>query len=233
MGIGSLGTLARERRHVPQPGQLVPGQPRVTASGIPASGTPARDLLTQDAPSPPKPRPSAPAPAHGAPPQPQPPLRAAEAPRDAPAPYRPAASRPGTPGGTGLSRFEQAIPTEIIAFYTGVITACEAVLSDRPDRTFAEFRLVVFLVALALTVVLAGRATRTAVDGWMAVGRAPEWWTATLSFVAWGLALPGSFLYVWLDRDVLTVTIATVTAGTALILGLGTSPRLRQDEPAS
>lgn len=188
MGIGSLGTLARERRHIPPPGWAVPGQ----------AGAP-----TSEGPTVPPPRPSAPRP------------------------------RPEAPGGTGLSRFEQAIPTEIIAFYTGVITACEAVLSDRPERTFAEFRLAVFLVALALTVVLAGRATRTAVDGWMAVGRAPEWWTATLSFLAWGLALPGSFLYVWLDRDVLTVTIATVTAGTALVLGLGTSPRLQQDDPAS
>jgi len=75
--------------------------------------------------------------------------------------------------------------------------------------------------------------TRTAVTGWQAVLRAPEWWTAVLSFAGWGAAVPGSFLYVWLDPEVLIVTVATIIASAGLVIAVVLTPRLRVKDPAA
>jgi hypothetical protein len=103
------------------------------------------------------------------------------------------------------------------------------VLTDDPQDTFRAFRIVVFAVALAATAYATGRVLLSAVGRWVAVVKAPEWWTAVLAFAAWGLALPGSFLYVWLDENVLAVTVATITASAALLLAVVLAPRLNSD----
>jgi hypothetical protein len=132
------------------------------------------------------------------------------------------------PAGPGA--LERAVPSEIIVFYTAVIAACQAALSH-DAATFTPFRVTIYLIALLLTGYAAARAVLTAVAGWVAAVRTAEWWTAVLSFAAWGLALPGSFLYVWLKPDALIITLATITAGATLVITVVLAPRLKQ--PAS
>src|SRR4249920_59854 len=128
-----------------------------------------------------------------------------------------AAAATGTDQDSGLSALEQAVPTEIIAFYTAVIAACQTVSESDPNATFTAYRAAIYGVGLVATAWAAGRSTRTAVTSWAAVLRAPEWWTAVLSFASWGAAIPGSFLYVWLDPEALIVAVATIIAGAGLI----------------
>jgi hypothetical protein len=130
--------------------------------------------------------------------------------------------------GTGLSGLEKAVPSEIIVFYTAVIAACEAAATRDEGSTFTTFRVLIFLAALAVTGYAAGRATAPVVGGWGPATRTSEWWTAVLSFAAWGGALPGSFLYVWLSPDALVVTVSTVTAGATLLIAVVLAPRLQQ-----
>jgi len=153
------------------------------------------------------------------------------------APVGAAAALPaGLAGGgdqDGLSSLEQAVPTEVIAFYTAVIAACETVLSRGPQDTYLAFRLIVYLIALLATMVAAGVSVRPVVPHPAGVLRTPEWWTAVLSFAAWGVAVPGSVLYVWLRPNPLTLTVASITAGAALVIGVGLTPRLRTKAPAA
>jgi hypothetical protein len=131
----------------------------------------------------------------------------------------------------GLGVLEQAVPTEVIAFYTAVIAACETVLSRSPQDTYRPFRLILYVIGLVATAIAAWVSTRPAVARWTDVLGTPEWWTAILSFAAWGLAVPGSFLYVWLGPSTLTLTVASITALAALVIGVVLTPRLRTKEP--
>lgn len=131
---------------------------------------------------------------------------------------------------SGLSALESAVPAEIIAFYTAVIAACQTVVARDENATYVGFRVTVFAVGLVATAYAAGRAVREVVAKAGDVLKTPEWWTAFLSYAAWGLVLPGSFLYVWLDANTLTITVATVTAVAALVIAVGLTPRLGQRE---
>jgi hypothetical protein len=145
-----------------------------------------------------------------------------------------AALAPGSSGDDpgSLNSLEQAVPTEVITFYTALIAACETVLARSPTDTFLPFRLSVYVIGLVATLIAAGVAVRPAVRRWTDVLGTPEWWTAVLSFAAWGLVLPGSFLYEWLRPDPLTLTVAAITAVAALVIGIGLTPRLRAKAPA-
>ena len=145
-----------------------------------------------------------------------------------------AALAPSPTADTGaLSSLEQAVPTEVITFYTAVIAACETVLARSPADTFLPFRVAVYAIGLVATLVAAGVSVRAAVRRWTDVLGTPEWWTAVLSFAAWGLVLPGSFLYEWLRPNPLTLAVAAITATAALVIGVGLTPRLRTKEPAA
>jgi hypothetical protein len=150
-----------------------------------------------------------------------------------PPPAAAAAAAPGADQDGGLSALEQAVPTEIIAFYTTVIAACQTVSQGDPSATFTAYRAAIYAVGLVATAWAAGRSTRTAVSSWGAVLRAPEWWTAVLSFAGWGAAVPGSFLYVWLDPEALIVAVATIIASAGLIIGVVLTPRLKTKDPAA
>jgi hypothetical protein len=139
------------------------------------------------------------------------------------------AAAAGAPGAIeGPNALEQAVPTEVVVFYTTIVAACEAVLHDNADTEFLTFRVVLYLSTLAVTAVVAGGIVRPKVSGRAAVLTSAEWWTAIVAFAAWGLVLPGSFLYVWLDHDVLVVTVAVITATAGLVLGAALGPRLRR-----
>jgi len=144
-----------------------------------------------------------------------------------------AAAAPGGEADGGITALERAVPTEIIAFYTTVIAACVTVNESDSSATFTTFRVAVYVVALIATAWAGGRSARTAVTGWKAVLRTPEWWTAVLSFAGWGAAVPGSFLYVWLDPEVLIVTVATIIASAGLVIAVVLTPRLRVKDPAA
>ena len=120
---------------------------------------------------------------------------------------------------------EAAVPTEIVVFYTTVIAACEAVLSDS-DKTLTTFRFWLFVATLLLTMIVSAGMVRHATTSATEVLGSAEWWTATVAFATWGLVVPGSFLYSSLDRDQLVVTVATITAGAGLLLGTGLGPNL-------
>jgi hypothetical protein len=139
--------------------------------------------------------------------------------------------QPAAGSDSGQGALERAVPTEIITFYTAIIAACQTVLAHDDTATFPWFRLAVFVVGLIATAYAAGRAVQAAVPGWTATMKSPEWWTATLSFAAWGLALPGSILYVWLDANALTITVATITAAAGLVIAVVLTPRLAKREP--
>ena len=143
-----------------------------------------------------------------------------------------AAAAPGGDADGGITALERAVPTEIIAFYTTVIAACVTVNQSDPQARFTTFRVAVYVAALIATAWAAGRSTKTAVTGWQAVLRTPEWWTGVLSFAGWGAAVPGSFLYVWLDPEVLIVTVATIIASAGLVIAVVLTPRLRVKDPA-
>jgi len=138
-----------------------------------------------------------------------------------------AAAAPGTGSGGSASSLESAVPTEIVVFYTTVIAACESVLRDSEDA-MTPFRFWLFVGTLLLTVLVSGRMVWHAAGTAMKSVSSAEWWTATVAFTAWGLVVPGSFLYTWLDRDQLVVTIATVTAGAGLLLGASLGPNLNR-----
>ncbi len=143
-----------------------------------------------------------------------------------------------SPGGSAASgddsrtaSLEAAVPLEVVALYTAIIAGCEAVLRDDPARTYLEFRVVVYALALACTILVALRQLAPETGGQVRAVRSPEFGTAVLSYAAWGLVLPGSFLYVWLDPEPLSVTVVTITALAAFIVTAVLAPRLRADEP--
>ena len=144
------------------------------------------------------------------------------------APQVPGSAASGAGGRVGS--LEEAIPIEVITLYTAIIAACESVLSQDPHNTFFAFRLLVYLVALACTVCVAIRTVTPATNSVRTAASSPEVLAATLAFGAWGLALPGSFLYVWLDHAVLSITVVTVTAAATFLLAVFFAPRLRTTE---
>jgi hypothetical protein len=156
--------------------------------------------------------------------------------RSAPAtPQQAAAAAPpgAAPEPAGLGSLEQAVPTEIIAFYTAIIAACETVLAHDPRDTYTPFRLAVFLAGFLITAVVVLRQLLPAVHSPGRAVLSPEWWVACLSFAAWGVALPGSFLYTWLSANPLTITVATVTAAATLMIGVFLAPSLKNKAPAA
>lgn len=107
------------------------------------------------------------------------------------------------------------------------VGSCQSVLHDNPHATFFIFRLVIYLVALVCTVFVAIRNVAPAVGGWGKATLSPEVLTATLAFASWGLVLPGSFLYVWLNAPVLSIVVITITAVASFLLAVVFAPRLR------
>lgn len=107
-----------------------------------------------------------------------------------------------------------------------MISACEAVLKDSPLSPYLGFRLVVYLATLGVTGWAQARMLAALTGSWIRGRQTSEWWTAMVAFAAWGLVLPGSFLYVWLDRDTLAIAVATITATATLILAVVLTPRL-------
>jgi hypothetical protein len=150
----------------------------------------------------------------------------------------PAASR-------ALSGLEAAIPSEVIALYTAIIAGCEAVLAEDPAGDYLPFRVVVYALGLACTGLAAAlqvpRSPTLPVPGsrgwqraawplaWLRRHRilgSPSWLTAVLAFGAWGLVLPGSFVYVWLSSALLSLTVVTVTAVSTFLLAVVLAPRV-------
>ena len=80
--------------------------------------------------------------------------------RTAGAPVGAAAALRGGPEATsdGLTSLEEAVPTEIIAFYTAVLAACETVLARSPSAPFTAYRVAAYGVGLAATIVVSWRA---------------------------------------------------------------------------
>jgi hypothetical protein len=151
--------------------------------------------------------------------------------RREPAPGGAAAAAPAEPAASGLSALEAAIPADVIALYTAIIAGCEGVLAEDPEDTYLAFRLVVYLLGFVCTGYAASRTVRPAVgSGWVTRLKSPEVQTAILAFAAWGLVLPGSFLYVWLSPSLLSITLVTITATSTFLLAVVYTPRLRQME---
>jgi hypothetical protein len=147
------------------------------------------------------------------------------------APGGAAASAPAEPAAGGLSALEAAIPADVIALYTAIIAGCEGVLAENGDNTYLAFRVGVYLVGFMCTAYAASRTVRPAVGPrWATLLRSPEVQTAILAFAAWGLVLPGSFLYVWLSPSLLSITLVTVTATSTFLLAVVYAPRLRRKE---
>lgn len=134
-----------------------------------------------------------------------------------------------------MNSLEAAIPTEVVALYTAVIAGCQSVLNQDTHATYLAFRLVIYLIALASTISIAFRSVRPATGG-SATNRnrqtlqSPELLTATLSFAAWGVSLPGSFLYAWLTPPTLSVVVITITAVTGFLLADIFAPKLRSHQ---
>jgi hypothetical protein len=142
-----------------------------------------------------------------------------------------AASAPAEPAASGLSALEAALPADVIALYTAIIAGCEGVLADDPEDTYLAFRVVVYLIGFVCTAYAASRIVKPAMgSGWIAALRSPEVQTAVLAFAAWGLVLPGSFLYVWLSSSLLSITLVTITATSTFLLAVVYTPQLRQTE---
>jgi hypothetical protein len=130
---------------------------------------------------------------------------------------------------------EAAIPTEVVALYTAIIAGCQSVLNQDGHSAYLAFRLVIYVVALVATISIAFRSVRPAIGGdaayrSMQTLQSPELLTATLSFAAWGVSLPGSFLYVWLSVPTLSIVVITVTAVTGFVLAAFFAPKLRSRE---
>lgn len=118
-----------------------------------------------------------------------------------------------------------------MALYAAVIAGCQSVLQDTRS-TYLAFRLVIYVIALVSTILIAFRSVRVAIsrdapDRNQQTLLSWELHTATLSFGAWGLSQPGSFLYVWLSSPTLSVVVITVTAVTGLLLAAFFAPKLR------
>jgi hypothetical protein len=135
--------------------------------------------------------------------------------------------------GSFVKSLEAAIPTEVVALYTAIIAGCQSVLNQDSHSGYLAFRLIVYLVALACTVSIAFSAVRAAAGGTRQAVLSTELVTATLAFAAWGLLLPGSFLYVWLSSPLLSVVVITITAVTAFLLATVFAPKLRSKEPSA
>jgi hypothetical protein len=142
-----------------------------------------------------------------------------------------ALSPAGGDGGDGLASLEEAVPTEIIAFYTAILAACETVLARSPAAPFTAFRVAAYVTGVVATGVVSWVALRPVVHTWHRILGAPEWWTSVLAFAGWGAAVPGSFLYVWLRPNPLTIAVATITATAGLILTVVLTPKLRNKAP--
>lgn len=148
----------------------------------------------------------------------------------------PAVAQQASVGVDGFrNSLEAAIPTEVVALYTAIIAGCQSVLNQDGHSAYLTFRLVVYLIALLFTIAIAFRAVRPAING--AAGyrnrltlQSPELLTATLSFGAWGVSLPGSFLYVWLSSPTLSVVVITITAVAGFVLAEFFAPKLRSHE---
>ena len=143
------------------------------------------------------------------------------------------------PASIGLDSFanslEAAIPTEVVALYTAVIAGCQSVLNQDSHSTYLAFRLAIYVIAVVFTLVIAFRSVRPAIKGAAAYRnrqtlKSPELLTATLSFGAWGVSLPGSFLYVWLSSPTLSVVVITITAVAGFVLAEFFAPKLRSRE---
>jgi hypothetical protein len=136
------------------------------------------------------------------------------------------------PGAGPLTALESAIPAEVIALYTAIIAGCESVLAEDANDTYTPFRVALYLLGLACTAYAAARACRdNARMSRVEALRSPETLTAMLAFAAWGLVLPGSFLYVWLSPSLLSLTVATTTATATFLLAAVFAPRLRRRDP--
>ena len=129
-----------------------------------------------------------------------------------------------------MRSLEAAIPTEVVALYTAIIASCQSVLNQNAHMTYLPLRLAIYLVGLLCTIVIAYRAVRPAAGEPFQTARSPEFLTATLAFTAWGLLLPGSFLYVWLRSPLLSIVVTTITAATAFLLAAVFAPKLRSPE---
>jgi hypothetical protein len=135
------------------------------------------------------------------------------------------------PGDGALTALESAIPTEVITLYTAIIAACESVLAEDASDTYTLFRVAVYLMGLACTAYAAVRVVRNnTADSIGKALRSAEAQTAIVAFAAWGLVLPGSFLYVWLSPSLLSLTVATTTATATFLLAVVFAPRLRRRE---
>jgi hypothetical protein len=127
-----------------------------------------------------------------------------------------------------MTAIESAIPTEVIALYTAIIVACEGVLAENAVDTYGPFRLWVYVLGLVCTVVAAVRQVKPTTGKVWATLRSPEVQAAVLAFAAWGIVLPGSFIYVWLSSSLLSLTVATTTAIAAFLLAVIFAPLLRR-----
>lgn len=131
-----------------------------------------------------------------------------------------------------MNSLEAAIPTEVVALYTAVIAGCQSVLNQDSHSAYFVFRLVIYVIALVSTISIAFRSVRPAISGNahsrnMQTLQSPEVLTASLSFAAWGVSLPGSFVYAWLTSPTLSVVVITVTAVAGFLLAAFFAPKLR------
>lgn len=124
--------------------------------------------------------------------------------------------------GSGL---EATVPGEVIALYSAVIAGCE---SAAGASSYFAFRVGVYIVGVLATAITAGRAVQLVVGNLRHTLGSAEVQTAVLSFAAWGLVLPGSFLYVCLHKPALSLVVVTVTATAAFVLGVFYGPQLKQ-----
>ncbi len=133
-----------------------------------------------------------------------------------------AESRRAASGG----ELEATVPGEVITLYSAMIAGCESAVGS--TTSYGVFRVVVYVVGVLATIITSGRAVHSVVGSVRRSLTSAEVQSAVLAFGAWGLVLPGSFLYAYLHKPALSLAIVSVTAIVTFLLGVFYAPQLKR-----
>lgn len=155
----------------------------------------------------------------------------------------PGAAAGEAPGAAALGLLSTVIPTEVVVLYTAWVAgtatrfAAEAGDDDRylQSHDLLALRWTVYAVAVVAIVLVVQR-------GWKAKKAkidcrsfaVAEVFAGTAAFVAWGLAMPGGLLGVYVPRDALdVVNLAVATVAALVLAGLGYGTLKQQTKKTS
>ena len=115
-----------------------------------------------------------------------------------------------------------AIPSEVLALYTFVVTAVTGTITTADDDKLLSLRWVVFGAVAAATIVYLVASYRDTRARAARKRHFPgeEITAAVVAFGAWGLVMPGSPLMAMLSSDNARIWSAIITASGVFILGL-------------